>query len=237
MQWGISFRVGSDFDIERWGLPPPSNRRWLTRMDGTKSLSILYHFQYAPQSWKEWQRVASIKVQIKKKIKCAEFEDYDPYEITGRVYTIAELGKSFTEYVKYQKPLYPKDKSEFMRSLTLYCQRLHYEQQLHFEAVMAMALHFNSQCGFGNSHREVMKKAGSMFNLDMSEWKVKLNDEQLKQAHSQGGTKRAEQVRAKFKTKREEALILRADGMILKDIATKLEVSLITVKRWKLPEC
>lgn len=149
MQWGISFKINSDFDIKRWGLPPPSHTRWLTKMDGTKSLNVLYHFQYAPQSWKEWQRVASIKVQIKQQIGHVEFEEYEPYEVTGKVYTISELGKSFTEFVKYQKPLYPQNKSEFMRSLTIYAMRLHYENMLHYEAVIAMALHFNSKCSLG----------------------------------------------------------------------------------------
>ncbi len=232
MQWGISFRVGSDFDIERWGLPPPSNRRWLTRMDGTKSLSILYHFQYAPQSWKEWQRVASIKVQIKKKIKCAEFEDYDPYEITGHVCTIAELGKRFTEYVNYQKPLYPKDKSEFMRSLTIYAMRLHYEETLHYEAVMAMAIHFNSKCKLDYSFREINRKTRAVFELDRSEWKVKLSSVELKKAHRKGNAISSQKMRDKAKHKRDEAISLRAKGKTLNAISETLGVSLSTVRRY-----
>ena len=236
MQTGISLRIVSDFDSELWGLPPPSGIRWLSRCDGKKVLEILYHFQHNPQSWREWQRIAAIKVQIRQKVPNVEFDEYEGSDEVQRVYTIAELGKHFPKFIKFHKPLYPSDKSEFMRCLTLYCQRLHYEQQLHFEAVVAMALHFNSKCGLGYSHREVMKKAKSVMLLDRDEWKVKLSADELKEAHARGGKKRVQQKRELFQAKRDEALKLRADGMLLKDIATKLGVSERTVKRWKLPK-
>jgi hypothetical protein len=237
MQWGITLHIKSDFDKSLWSLPPPSATRWLSKLDGTKTLQVLYHFQYTPQSWREWQRIASIKIQMKQSTPQLEFIEYMGSDEVQRVYTVAELGKSFSHFIKFHKPLYPHSKDEFMRSLTLYCQRLHYEQQLHVEAVIAMALHFNSKCGFGYSHREVMKKAKSMMLLDMSEWKIKLSVDELKKAHVKGGVKRVQQVREKFQTKRDEALILRAGGMLLKDIAIKLEVSTKTVQRWKLPKC
>jgi len=236
MQWGISLRLVSDFDRSLWSLPPPSSKRWLSRSDGKKVLEILYHFEYSPQSFREWQRIASIKIQIEELLPHITFTDYIPQPIVERVYTIAELGKYFPKFIKFHKPLYPHSKDEYMRSLTFYCQRLYYEKQLHFEAVVAMAFHFNSKCGFGYSHREVMRKANSMFLLDMSEWKVKLSKDDLKKAHAKGGHIAAEKKREKFQQKREEALQLRESGMSLKDIATQLEVSLITVKRWKLPK-
>jgi len=236
MQWGLSLKVASDFDSELWGLPPPSETRWLSHLDGTKTLNILYHFEYNPQSWREWQRVASIKIQILNRIPHAKFEEYNPPDEVHRVYTVAELGKHFPKFIKYHKPLYPSDKSQFMSSLTLYCQRLHYEEQLHYEAVLAMALHFNSKCGLEYSHREVMKKAKSVMKIDRDEWKVKLSADELQQSHARGGKKRVQQKRELFQAKRDEALKLRADGMLLKDIANKLEVSIVTVKRWKLPK-
>jgi DNA-binding NarL/FixJ family response regulator len=81
-----------------------------------------------------------------------------------------------------------------------------------------------------------MKKAKSMMMLDRSAWKVKLNDNELKEAHARGGKRRVQQVREKFQTKRDKALTLRANGMKFKDIAIKLEVSTKTVQRWKLPK-
>ena len=237
MQSGISLKVVSDFDSELWGLPPPSAIRWLSKMDGTKTLEVLYHFQYAPQSWREWQRVASIKIQIKQRVPHAQFDEYIPPDEVQRVYTVAELGRHFSKFIKYHKPLYPCDKSKFMSSLTLYAMRLHYEEQLHYEALLAMALHFNSKGGYGYSFRELNKKVKATLLLDRSSWRVKLNSEELQQAHSKGGLLTVTKKRERFKAKRDEAVELRKSGMLLKDIASKLEVSIITVKRWKLPKC
>lgn len=234
MQWGISLKIVSDFNSELWGLPPPSKIRWLSRADGTKILNVLYHFQHSPQSWREWQRIASIKVQIQERVPKVMFDEYEPLEGIERVYTVSSLGKHFTKFIKFHKPLYPSDKKEFMRSLTLYCQRLHYEGQLHVEAVIAMAFHFNSKGVFGYSHRELIKKAKSMFRLDMSNWKVKLTCKELKEAHAKGGLIAVEKKREKFKLKKDEGVELRKRGLTLQQIADDLHVSLRTVKSWKL---
>ena len=236
MKTGLSLKVVSDFDRELWGLPPPSAIRWLSRMDGTKTLNILYHFEYNPQSWREWQRVSSIKIQIKQRVPHVMFDEYNPPDEVQRVYTVAELGKHFPKFIKYHKPLYPSDKSKFMSSLTLYCQRLHYEDQLHHEALLAMALHFNSKGGYGYSFRELNRKVKAILLLDRTKWRVKLRSEELKQAHSKGGLLTVAKKRDRFNVKKEEAIELRKSGMILKDIASKLEVSLRTVKGWKLPK-
>jgi len=236
MQWGLNLRIVSDFDEELWGLPPPSKVRWLSRADGKKILNILYHFEYMPQSWREWQRIASIKIQILKRVPKVEFMEYTPLDDIERVYIIAELGKHFDKFIKFHKPLYPSDKKEFMRSLTLYCQRLHYEKQLHVEAVIAMALHFNAKGGYGYSFRELNRKARAIFELDKSKWRVKLNKEELRQAHAKGGLIAVEKKRDKFQLKKDEAMKLRESGKTLQQIADELHVSLRTVKGWKLPK-
>lgn len=232
MQYGISLRVDADFDSDLWGLPPPSKQRWITKSDSTKSLNILYHFQYSPQSWREWQRVASMKVQISNRIARVEFEEYQAPESIDSVYSISELGKHFTEFVKYHKPLYPKDKSEFMRSLTIYAKRLHYEKMLHFEAVLAMALHFNSKCEIGYSFRELNRKTRAIFELDREEWKIKLSDEARHKVLSESALKSAQVKNDKSQAKRDRAKSLRDDGMTLDAISSELGVSLSTVKRW-----
>jgi len=232
MQWGISLNVTSDFDRTLWSLPPPSKTRWLTKMDGTKTLQVLYHFQYMPQSWREWQHISSIKVQMKQLIPHLTFDEYECVDEVDRVYTISELGKCFNEFIKYHKPLYPSDKSEFMRSLTLYAKRLHYEKQLHFEAVTAIALHFNSKGGYGYSFREINRKARAIFELDMSEWKVKLSKSELKEAHKRGNQISSQKMRDKSKAKRDEAMKLKAKGKTLNAISKILNVSLSTVRRY-----
>jgi len=236
MQLGISFKIKSDFDKSLWSLPPPSATRWLSKMDGTKILQVLYHFQYMPQSWTEWQRIASIKIQMQELVPQLIFNEYEAPDTVERVYTISELGKHFSKFVKFHRPLYPHSKDEYMRSLTLYCQRLYYERQFHYEAIVAMALHFNSTCELGYSHREVMKKAKSMLMLNTDRWKVKLNKDELQKAHSKGGLIAVSKKREKFRTKRDEALKLRESGNTLKQISEALDVSIITVKRWKLPK-
>ena len=234
MQWGITLNLKSDFDRSLWSLPPPSATRWISKTDGTKTLRVLYHFQYTPQSWREWQRIASIKIQMLELVPHLIFSEYEAIDEVERVYTIAELGRYFPKFIKFHKPLYPSDKDEFMRSLTLYCQRLYYERQLHVEAVIAMALHFNSKCNLGYSHREIMKKANSVMQLDRSSWRVKLSESELKEAHAKGADVTNNKKRQASQSKRDEAVRLRREGMLLKDIATYLGVSLRTVNSWKL---
>ena len=232
MQWGISLRVVSDFDRVLWSLPPPSAIRWLSKMDGTKTLQVLYHFTYTPQSWREWQRVASIKIQMQELIPQIEFNEYVLFDEVERVYTIAEMGKYFTKFVKYQKPLFPSGKNEFMRSLTIYAMRLHYESMLHFEAVMGMALHFNSKCGLDYSFRELNRKARAIFELDKNEWKIRLSHAELKEAHKRGNEISSQIMRDKSKSIKDEAIELKADGKTLNAISQVLDVSLSTVRRY-----
>ena len=237
MQTGISLRIVSDFDRALWSLPPPSAKRWLSRIDGTKILQVLYHFEHNPQSWREWQRIAAIKIQMQQIMPHIEFTEYELIEGIERVYRVTELGQHFPKFIKFHKPLYPSSKDEFMRSLTIYAQRLHYEEQLHYEAVLAMALHFNSKGGYGYSFRELNRKARAVMELNRSKWRVKLKSDELKEAHVKGANTTNEIKRKKSNAKRDEAVELRKSGMILNDIATKLEVSLRTVKSWKLPKC
>ena len=236
MQWGITLNIKSDFDRSLWSLPPPSAKRWLSKIDGTKTLQVLYHFQYTPQSWREWQRIASIKIQMMELVPHLTFSEYEAFDEVNRVYTISELGRYFPKFIKYHKPLYPSDRDGFMRSLTLYCQRLHYERQLHVEALIAIAFHFNSKCNLCYSHREIMKKAKSVMQLDRSSWRVKLSDEALLHAHKKGADITNDKKRHVSQLKRDEAMRLRNEGMLLKDIAIRIGVSLVTVKRWKLPK-
>jgi len=234
MQWGITLNIKSDFDRSLWSLPPPSSKRWLSQMDGAKTLQVLYHFHYTPQSWREWQHIATIKIQMMELVPHLAFSEYMALDDIQRVYTITELGRYFSKFVKFHKPLYPSGRDEFMRCLTLYCQRLYYEEQLHIEALIAMALHFNSKCDLGYSHREIMKKAKSIMKLDRSKWRVKLSDKELHKVKSSNGKKRVQQKREEFEVKKIKAQLLRDDGMLLKDISKELEVSLRTVKSWKL---
>ena len=236
MKTGIAFRVVSDFDSELWGLPPPSGKRWLTRFKNSSIQEVLYHFEYNPQSWREWQRVAAIKIQIAQRIPNIEFVEYEPLGVIERVYTITELGKHFPQFIKFPKPLYPSGKDDFMRSLTLYCQKLYYEELLHIEAVIAMAIRFNELLDNPYSFREVLRKANAVYALDRSDWRQKLSKEELQAAHKKGAQITNEMKREKSNANKEKAMQLRKEGMTLQQIADEVGVALITVKKWKLPK-
>jgi len=62
---------------------------------------------------------------------------------------------------------------------------------------------------------------------------VKLKNNELKEAHAKGANVTNERKRQK----RDEAKELRKSGILFKDIAKKLEISLRTVKCWKLSKC
>ena len=215
MKWGIAFNVSSEFEAELYGLPPPSSKRYLTRMNKPYLIQVLYHFQYLPQGWREWQRVASIKIQMKKIGPHIEFVDYELIEGIERVYTVSELGKHFTAFVKFHKPFYPQGKDDFMRSLTIYAKRLYYEHKLSFEAVIAMAMHFSSNCKLGYSIRELNRKSRAIFELDMSEWKHKLSKEDLKLAYKERNSLIAKRKHERSHDIRLKAIRLRVEGKTL----------------------
>ena len=233
MTQGITLTTDTEFNKTLYNLPPPSNIRYLSGLRG-ESLEVSFYFEHKPQSWREWQRIASIKIQMLEQLPFIKFKEFLEFDNVTKVYSINELGVYYPKFIKYQKPLYPTSKDDFMRCLTLYTQRLHYEKQLHYEGVQAMALHFNSKCKLDYSLRQVSRKAKSVYLMDRSKWKVKLSEVELKKAHSRGGLLRVEKKRAEFSIKRDEAIRLRSKGMILKDIAIKLNVSYKTIQRWKL---
>ncbi len=236
MQTGIAFEVISGFDSELWGLPQPSGKRWLTHFKKSATLEILYHFQYNPQSWKEWQRVAAIKIQIAQRIPDIEFADYEPNGTIEIAYTVAELGKYFPQFIWFPKPKYPTGKDDFFRHLKWYAQKLYYLKMLHIEAVIAMAIHFNEVLEKPYSYREVMRKAKAVCALDRSEWRQKLSKEDLRAAHQKGAHITNEIKRERSNANKEKAMQLRTEGMTLQQIADEVGVSLRTVKSWKLPK-
>ena len=110
------------------------------------------------------------------------------------MYTISELGKFFSKFIRYPKPWYPQEKDEYMSKLAIYAKKLYYEGLYHFESVLAMAIHFNTCIASPYSHRQVQKKTISIMHLNQEGWKRKLEPEALIQAFKAGGNKRGEQI-------------------------------------------
>jgi len=66
-------------------------RKRYRNIDGeSKYITIMYLFQYAPQSWREIQRLASIKVQMKRIIPSIVLMEED---ISSYVSSAEDVGK------------------------------------------------------------------------------------------------------------------------------------------------
>ncbi len=233
MRWGISFNIPAIHKSELWGLPPPSEMETIQKWDGTQLINVLYHFQYAPQSWKEWQRVAGIKVQMQRRIKHLEFQEYDSSSIDGKIYTVSELGQCFKDFVKFPKPLFPSQRREAYQKLCIHAKRLHYEGLLHVEQLIATSIRFNDKDPEGITQTIKRAIAAHKFALKHSdEWKTKLSKEDLIVSHKEGAKKTHEIRRKKSELKKVQAKNLRDDGMTFSEISSEISVSLSTVKRW-----
>ena len=233
MQWGIAFSIPAAFESDLWGLPPPSNKRRLSRIDGKEILLIFYHFQYAPQSWKEWQWVASIKVQIERRLGSVIFEEYEGLQVADHIYTISELGKYFKAFVAFPPPQFPLGKREAYKMLCRHAKRLHYEGLFHLEQLIATSIRFNSIDSEGI--RQTLKRAVAayQFALDhQDEWEVKLSDEERYEVLSESAHKAAEVKRQKSGPKMLKAKEFKNQGLSRKEIAQELGVSTRTVTRW-----
>ena len=240
MKWGISFSVAATHKSDLWGLPPPSQVETVHRWDGTEMIYVLYHFQYSPQSKKEWQRVAGIKVQIASILKDVEFQEYEPLEVEGKLYTISELGKYFKAFVTFPAPYFDGTPQAI---LSRHAKRLYYEGMLHIEQLIFVSMWIKDIAPKNETGRrkkdegirQVMRRAKSayLFALKhLDEWKVKLDTETRHKVLRQAALKSAQVKRDHSQPKRELAKKLREEGETVSAISSLLEVSPSTIKRW-----
>lgn len=233
MRWGILFSVPATYEADLWTIPRPSFMERGRKWDGTEMINVLYHFQYSPQSWQEWQRVAAIKVQIEKRVKRVKFKEYESGSGEGKIYTVSELGSHFKDFVKFPPPLYPGKRKEAYKMLCRHAKRLHYEGLLHIEQLIATSIRFNETDPEGITQTVKRAKAAYRFAEEQKdEWKVKLNTKALADAHRKGADKTNQIKRDKAAQKKERARSLKDQGFTLKDIAKELEVSLRTVNNY-----
>ncbi len=198
MSWGIAFKVEATRESSLASFPEPTARIRFNNHNGLSNYVCIYYlFDYAPQSFKELQRIAGIKEQMSRCLPLEFIEDMeitiDPDEI-GFKWKVKELGEYFNEYISFPTPLYPQSKDEFMRNLTLYAMKLHYQHRLYFESMLAMGILFNKHIKEQFSRKELQKKAYSIMQLDRSDWKLRLNEKDLKEAHRKGGKARGKQI-------------------------------------------
>ncbi len=200
MLWGIEFDMKATDRARLAHFPEPTAIDRFTTINGpSTTIRVVYLLEYAPQSWKELQRLAGIKEQIAKLLPNITFTQQMEYdsttELTGSKWKLQELGKYFTEFIKFPNPLYPQGTDDFMSCLSKYAVKLYYGHRLYFESVLAMAIHFNEKCvNSSYSRRELQKKAISIMQLDFSEHKQKLSEKELHSAHKKGGKIRGRDI-------------------------------------------
>ena len=198
MRWGIAFKLEVTSEHLLTHFPDPTAKvRFQNRTGLSNHICVYYLFDYAPQSFRELQQVAGIKEQMSKYLPLEFIEDMEidiaPDE-TGSNWKISELGKYFNKYIKFPTPLYPQHKDEFMKNLTLYAQKLYYQHRLFPESILAMAIHFNKNMKEKFNRKELQRKAYSIMQLDRSDWKLRLSEVELKEAHRKGGESRGKQI-------------------------------------------
>jgi len=189
MRWGIAFKLKVTSEHLLTHFPNPTAKVRLQNRTGLSNyICVYYLFDHAPQSFKE---------QMAECLPLEFFEDMEidiAVEETGQVWKVNELGKHFSKYIEFPNPLYPQSKDEFMRNLTFYAQRLHYQYRLYFESMLAIAIHFNKHMKEPFSRKELQRKAYSIMQLDRSDWRQRLDEMELKEAHSKGGKARGKQI-------------------------------------------
>ena len=237
MRWGISFKIPSNQSII--ALPKPSEmtgRVWL----GREIITVHYSFMFAPQGKREWQRVAGIKVQIASMIKNVEFVEYDPDFVTGKLYTISELGSHFKEFVEFPPPFFDGTPQSI---LCRHAKRLYYEDKLHIEQLIFVSMWIKEiappdeegRRKKDEGLRQVLRRANSayIFALEhLDNWDQKLSKKELVVAHRKGADKTNQIKRDKNAEKIQLAKKMKKDGSTQTAIAKEAGVSKRTIIRW-----
>jgi len=235
MRWGLSFLIPIVFEADLWELPKPSQIRRLSSISGKRTINVLYHFEYPPQSWKEWQRVASIKVQIKKRFQYVVFNQYLVYGTVDTLYLITELGEYFKVFIKFPKPYFPSSKDEIYQRLCVHAKRLCYEELFYVEQLISTSIRFSLIFDNKAELRQIIRRAISAYKWadeHKNEWKTKLSIEERHNILSQSAKKSAIVRGKKTKDKKELALKLKNNGTSLKNICKELGISRSTL--WRL---
>lgn len=248
MRWGIVFDIPATFNQDLWPLPPPSKMDRWQRWDGTKMINVVYHFKHNPQTWKEWQIVASVKVQLKNCIRGIEFREYEDTEIDGSIYTVGELSAHFKDFVAFPESFIA---GTAYKTLCIYAKRLHYEDKLSVEKLISTSLwlsdsHKNIESQISDKQKkrrrpmvegfhQCIKRAFSAYKfaeVHKDDWKQKLAPGVRHRILSESAFKSAEVKRAKCLGKRERAKEMKSYKKTYQEIADILGVSSRTIKRW-----
>ena len=175
-------------------LPPPSYIDTLQSRT-SQTLTFIYVIDGYITSHNQYRWISNIKLGLQKFLFVSfkfeeEFRISDTTEITNNIYTIDELSKAFkATLITYPKIMYPETKQELYKRLCWYGIRLIHQKVFTKEAMTSAALLMNKKLDDKYQNTELHKKVlGSYMWLDenIDSFKVRLDEIQLKEAHSKG---------------------------------------------------
>lgn len=182
-------------------LPTPSYRDTLHSRYNQKII-LIYAIEGYVTSPSQYRWISNIKLGLEKYL-CVPFtyeEDFQVTDITDmtvELYTIDELSKAFkAPLITYPMILFPSTKQELYKRLCQYGKRLIHQKCFTKEAMTSTALLMNNKLDEKYQNKELHKKAlGAYMFIDENReaCSVRLDEVQLKKAHSKGGQLRRDQ--------------------------------------------
>jgi hypothetical protein len=226
----ITFTVLTS-ELENMSLMPPNPS--VTPMShmylNQRRTWITYDLKHPPSTWFAWQQLGAIYLQIKKIFPSVVFEITKASKEDSYSYTLEEFSTYFNRGTIFPTPYYPQAKTEYMSRLTIYAQKLHYNDQYLYEILVAMGIRFNDILGRPFSYREVFKKASSIYKLDTSDWKVRKGQDNsnLNKAKKETATKKALLVKETI------SMFIKKNGKIdFKAMSEYLDIPVRSLRRY-----
>ncbi len=234
-----------DYQKVRGLLPTPSYTTSLQTYNNVKII-LIYAIEGYITSHNQYRWISNIKLGLEKYL-CVPFtyeEDYritDETDMTVTLYTIDELSKAFkAPLITYPKIMYPATKKELYKRLCQYGKRLIHQKCFTKEAMTSTALLMNSKLKDKYSTKDLHKKALGAYvfiNENREGFSVKLDDVQLKEAHSKGA--RTKNLNQAQKTKERVQQLLKSGDFIkpngkvnLSSVAKSMNMTRKTVAKY-----
>lgn len=230
----IGIKMYQDGYIKVKGLlPTPSYTTTLSTYNNQKII-LIYAIEGYITSHNQYRWISNIKIGLEKYL-CVPFtyeEDChisDETDISNILYTIDELSKAFkAPLTTYPKIMYPSNKKELYRNLCWYGKRLVHKKCFTKEAMISTALLMNLKLGDKYSNKELYKKAlGAYMFIDENRenFSIKLDNTQLKEAHSKGGKirkmRQLEDTKEKIDKLLEDDIYIKPNGKVNKTLLAK----------------
>jgi len=169
-------------------LPTPSYHNY-------QKIILIYVIEGYTTSPSQYRWISNIKLGLQQYL-CVPFtyeEDFaitDQAEATSIVYDIKALSLAFkAPIIYYPKIMYPSTKQELYKHLCWYGKRLIHQECFTQEAIISTALLMNKKLDNKYQNKELHKKAlgAYMFITENREkFSIKLEEKELKEAHSKG---------------------------------------------------